>query len=200
MSELISCPNCRATNPGSAEWCGQCFTRLVEDGPLDPDPETIGAPAASPPTRTHWECKACGHDNEVQDSVCAVCGTTIFDSYGAGTDRKAADPEGALRRAIIFPGFGYPVLGLGAIGAVVGFLAVASAIVGVMMLLAGETVGLVLLVVFLAIWAVSIVDVVRMAGGERTPLLRPRVLSIVGGIVVAVLLLTVLAAFQSATS
>ena len=111
-----------------------------------------------------------------------------------------ADPEGALRRSIIFPGLGYSLLGYGAIGAVVGFLAVACALVGVMLLVAGELAGIFLLVIFVAIWAGSIFDIVQLARGGSEPLLRPRVLSVVGGVVVILLMVMVLLAFQSATS
>jgi hypothetical protein len=86
------------------------------------------------------------------------------------------------------------------IGVVAGFLAVAALVVGTMLLVADELIGLLLLAVFLALWATSVLDVARLAGGERVPLLRPRTLSLVGGIVVVLLLVTVAVAFQSATS
>jgi hypothetical protein len=128
-----------------------------------------------------------------------VCGTSIFDSYGATADAVYRDPEVALRRAIVFPGFGYSALGLGGVGAVVGFLAVACAVVGVMLLASGELVGLVLVATFGGLWAVSVFDVVQLARGGATSMLRPRVLSIIGGAVVGLLLLTVLVAFQEVT-
>lgn len=162
--------------------------------------ETTDAATLPTPTRSGWECRACSEINDVENSVCVACGLSIYDSYGADSGQKAADPETALRRSIIFPGFGYGSLGFGGIGMVTGFLAVASVIVGGMLVIAGELSGIVLIVTFVAIWAISVVDVIRLAQGEPVPLLRPRVLSVVGGIVVVLLLAMVLIAFQSATT
>jgi ribosomal protein L40E len=193
MPDLASCRHCGASNPQDAEWCGQCF------GVLSPEAATE-APAvvAVTPTRRGWECRSCGEENAVADSFCHACGTSIYDSYGARRE-SSADREAAVRRSFIFPGFGYGSLNLAGIGAVAGFLAIASLVVGAMLLVAGELVGLVLLAAFAALWAVSILDVARLSRGERVPLLRPRTLSFVGGLVVVLLLVTVAVAFQSAT-
>lgn len=195
MPELASCRHCGATNPLDAEWCGQCFGVLTSE-------VVAKAPTAvaDAPTRRGWECRACGEENAVAASLCRACGTSIYDSYGARSESFAVDPEAALRRSFIIPGFGYGSLDMAGIGVVAGFLAIASLVVGTMLLLAGELVGLPLLAVFVALWAVSIIDVARLARGERVPLLRPRMLSFVGGIVVLLLLVTVAVAFQSATS
>lgn len=188
MPELASCSNCGATNPIDAAWCGQCFGVLGES-----------VPEVAAPTRRGWECRACGNENDVAASLCLACGTSIYDSFGAMSESSAPDPVAARRRSLIFPGFGYGSLGMAGIGVVVGFLAIACLVVGTMLLLADELVGLVLLASFATLWAGSVVDVARLARGERVPLLRPRVLSFVGGTVVLLLLVTVVAAFQSAT-
>ena len=206
MSELVTCSHCGATNPSDAEWCGQCFGSLGSRPSESPEPLEAESPAAGPPetdqvpARSGWECRSCQSVNDVDKSECSVCGLSIYDSYGADSDRAASDPETALRRAIIFPGFGYGSLGFGGIGVVAGFLAVAALVVGGMLVIAGELIGIILIVAAVAIWAISIIDVVRLAQGEPVPLLRPRVLSIVGGFVVILLMATVMLAFQSATS
>lgn len=38
MAEQIRCPHCGATNRADAEWCGQCYERLIEPEP-EPEPE-----------------------------------------------------------------------------------------------------------------------------------------------------------------
>lgn len=208
MSELVTCSHCGATNPPDAEWCGQCFGSLGSRPSESPEPEAPGheSSAADPPAtgqgpvRSGWECRACQSVNDVDTSECSVCGLSIYDSYGAGSDQAAFDPETALRRSIIFPGFGYGSLGFGGIGVVAGFLSIAAMMVGGMLVIAGELIGIILIVAAVAIWVISIVDVVRLAQGEPVPLLRPRVLSIVGGFVFILLMATVMLAFQSATS
>ena len=200
MVDLHKCPQCGATNPIDAEWCGQCFSAFEVKRPEDEEPPPQPEPSAKAPLRRGWECRLCGHENDVELSSCEACGAAIFDSYGARESDRERDPEAALRRSFIFPGFGYGPLGHGAIGVIAGFLATASLVVGVMLLAAGELLGLFLLALFLMIWAVSVVDVIRLAQGEKEPLLRPRVLSIAGGLVVALLFLSVLVAFQAATS
>ncbi len=202
MSELVTCAHCGATNPPDAEWCGQCFGSLgsrPEDSESE-SPATDGPATGQAPARSGWECRACQTVNDVDRSECSVCGLSIYDSYGAEGERAAFDPETALRRSIIFPGFGYGSLGFGGIGLVAGFLAIAAMVVGGMLVIVGELIGVILIVAAVAIWAISIVDVVRLAQGEPVPLLRPRVLSIVGGFVVILLLTTVMLAFRSATS
>ena len=197
MSELSPCPACGASTPAAAEWCGHCCADLGSPPAASEEPESV---ELAEPTRAGWECRACGHDNDVAASVCERCGTSIYDSYGAASERAAADPEAALKRAVIFPGLGYSPLGYGGIGAVVGFLAVACGAVAVMLLVAGELIGLFLLLMFIGIWVASVMDIAQLARGGSEPLLRPRVLSALGGVVVIVLFLMVLLTFQSATT
>ncbi len=105
MSELVTCAHCGATNPPDAEWCGQCFGSLGSR-PEDSEPEspaTDGAATVQAPARSGWECRACQTVNDVDRSECSLCGLSIYDSYGAETERAAFDPETALRRSIIFP-------------------------------------------------------------------------------------------------
>ena len=47
MADSIRCPHCGALNRAEAEWCGQCYARLVEPEP-EPDPEPV-VDAVAPP-------------------------------------------------------------------------------------------------------------------------------------------------------
>lgn len=47
MTDTIRCPHCGALNRAEAEWCGQCYERLVEPEP-EPEPEPVPAVPSTP--------------------------------------------------------------------------------------------------------------------------------------------------------
>lgn len=110
----ITCPNCAARNPATAEWCSQCYDPLgsspvVEDVPAtrvaDPTlpPPAPAAPAGVDPVRrddtdlvagdgrfrtvdgvVEWRCATCDSWNPVDRLVCTVCATPLDGSSGPG--------------------------------------------------------------------------------------------------------------------
>ncbi|MEA2486774.1 MAG: hypothetical protein QOF16_428 [Actinomycetota bacterium] len=46
MEELVRCPNCGASNPRSATWCGQCQTPFAPSVPAE---QAVPSPSPSPP-------------------------------------------------------------------------------------------------------------------------------------------------------
>jgi hypothetical protein len=116
------CPTCGALVTPDAEWCGQCFTNLVEapagSGEVPPEPGSTPGPgptdvAAAPETsRTpHWTCPTCGEDNGLDVDPCPSCGTPFARLF---EDPRGA-PDVARGRAIgwslAYPGLGHRLVG-----------------------------------------------------------------------------------------
>lgn len=186
MTSAITCPACGAGNAPDAEWCNQCFTAFATEGAAQPEtaaPDTTADAPSSPPG---WTCAMCDHQNPVEVSICERCESPIFASFGRA-EINPMQPEAAVGRALIVPGWGHAALGLGAVGFLVGFLVLATLLAGLALGIGGVGVGWALVVVALAVWGVSVIDVTRLRSGEAQPLLRPRVMTVLGGLVMAVL-------------
>jgi ribosomal protein L40E len=201
-ARLLSCAHCGASNPAEAGWCGQCYSLFdapaaVDEAVLDVAAEVLAAVSAPTPDLApgEWSCRLCDAPNAVEDSVCASCGVSIFESI-APSSEDAPVADDVLRRGAWFPGLGYGLVGQSAVGLVVALLAVAAGVTGLSMALSGAPAGILLVAVCIGIWAVSALDAYRMAHGAPM-IMTPRALSLVGGVVVLVILATVAQAFTT---
>ncbi|MGH2693908.1 MAG: DUF6159 family protein [Actinomycetota bacterium] len=82
MTDIDTCPKCGGHNAPGAQWCGQCFARLVAPPPPPPPPQTsiqqiIGHGVRSGPTRPSdaggWACAVCQSVNPIGSDPCQVC-------------------------------------------------------------------------------------------------------------------------------
>src|SRR5687768_16998688 len=142
MADYVRCPNCGGLNPAEAEWCGQCLQRFVAPTPPPPPPppggDTAPGPAGAPvipgtsgaahtPASTavqkrgaftvteegiRWTCQRCEAENPLEESICAVCGTTFADSMRPPVERPVRDPNTVAMFSLFFPGAGHWYLGL----------------------------------------------------------------------------------------
>jgi hypothetical protein len=204
-ARLLSCAHCGASNPAEAGWCGQCYSRFdapatVDEAALDAAAEVLAEASAPVPESApgEWSCRLCDAPDAVEDSVCASCGVSIFDSIAPRTEDVPV-PEDVMRRGAWFPGLGYSLVGQSAVGVVVALLAVAAGVTGLSMALSGAPAGIALVVVCIGIWAVAAFDAYRMAKGASM-MMTPRALSVVGGIVVLIILVTVAQAFTTVSN
>lgn len=128
--DLERCPQCGASNPAGAAWCGQCLRRF--DRPV---PATIGVSiggnsavagteertlrtlrtTGGPTVRTRddgepvWVCPACETENELSASVCCRCGsafTSFFADPAADAQPRVA-PRSAIAMSAALPGAGH---------------------------------------------------------------------------------------------
>jgi ribosomal protein L40E len=159
------CPNCGALVSDDAEWCGQCFTSLREP---DPPPASPPAPAnttpataeatipqaAEPPSEepvgAFWPCPVCGARNPIVLEACEICGTP-FAAVMRGDTRRAADPQKAFARSLLFPGLGHAMLGYSIDGFARGAVFALSVCIAILLPLSVPTTGLVVLAVVLAV-------------------------------------------------
>lgn len=100
-------------------------------------------------------------------------------------------PGAAAGWSLVFPGLGHGKVGQGLLGAAIGLLTVTTLVFGLVLGFgpgAGGMASLLLLVV-VGLWAVAALDAYRWARGERDEiLLRPRVISVLAGLVLFVFL------------
>src|SRR2546428_2360784 len=113
MSDVVGrrCANCGALASSEAEWCGQCFTTL-----LQPEPEPVASthPGVDPdaPTKVAtWPCPVCGDENALELDACAVCGTPFGALFKQDEKGKKVDPKDAMVASLVFPGLGHRMLG-----------------------------------------------------------------------------------------
>ena len=142
------------------------------------------APASGPGT---WTCRACETENSVAVDACSVCGTTIYRTMGADTNEITLSQDQGLRLALV-PGLAHARLGDPVMGFIVGILVLACIGFSLLFITGGGPVwGLIGGLVGILTWAVSIFDVNQRIAGNA-PILRPRVMTILGGVVIVVIM------------
>ncbi len=134
-----------------------------------------------------WTCRTCETVNPMADDVCAVCGTTIFETMGAETDEITLTREQGLRMGLI-PGWAHARLGEPLLGLMIAILVAACVVFAIVFIQSGGAVwGLVVGLVGLLTWGVSLFDVNQRIAGAA-PILKPRVMTILGGVVIVVIM------------
>jgi predicted RNA-binding Zn-ribbon protein involved in translation (DUF1610 family) len=184
MVETVVCPQCGASNVHDAEWCGQCYARLTESEDDHPEDAVLQV----------WECAVCATEVSVAETACPTCGSDISTTL----DRTAeiADPSEALRSSFL-PGYGLSKVDRGGEGIIVAILGVFPVLGGLAIIVAGEPLGVLLVMCGIAIWIVSARDAYAVASGEE-PWLRPRALTFVAVIVLLVLAIALMRALPGA--
>jgi hypothetical protein len=186
------CPNCGALVTPDADWCGQCFTNLVERS----GPPTAPSPAPEPPAaleadddvpsgaasrRPHWTCPSCGEDNDIDADPCPSCGTPFARLFQ--DPRSTPDvPRGrAIAWSLAYPGLGHRLVGRTGEGVARGavFTLALGAILFLVVSSAGNSLGPILafLAVYglfgIAVYAFTALEAGHIADGGD-PLVSPR--------------------------
>lgn len=201
----MRCPACGATNPDGASWCGQCLHRFDEPAPrAEPAPAAPvgGAPAAAPAPASptggaaegfrrvgddlEWACPSCGVFNRLEDTDCAVCGTSFVDRFRPQEPEPPRNWSQAVALSLAAPGAGH--LAVGRYGSGVARLVLFFTwVIGAILLGggagSGATPAIVPLLVGAAImWAGTLVDLQRLQRGEDELLTGRRLLWLVIGV------------------
>ncbi len=218
----MRCPDCGARNTGSAAWCTQCFASLrsaapsAEAAPAPPPPPPGVTDTAAPAEAAardirvrgedvEWRCAACDAWSPLEEPVCTVCAAPRRGFGGDGSPATSptapADQTTAVVASVLLPGLGHLLRGRVGTGLarMVLWLLWGGGGLAVLLGSGGGMAAAVLLLAALLVWAVTLVDLQRLAGG-RPPLATGRVLawSVVG--VTLVLALVALAAAAGAGS
>ena len=127
------CPRCRALNPASAPWCGQCLEPLGSEGagetntePAAGVPQGAAAPSRSESSRAGgsgvfgvgpegitWTCRVCDSVNPFELRTCSVCGATLAATLREPEqERPERDPGKTALMSLFLPGAGHAYLGL----------------------------------------------------------------------------------------
>lgn len=210
MAAHVTCPVCGARNAAGAPWCGQCYTPFrSSDQAEEKADETFGVgehqdtgqlelllPPAKPqePTGATWTCRVCDAVNPIEETNCWVCGLSIFESFEPKPE--PVDAAQAVRRAILLPGFGHAAAGQSLLGGSIALLVVLSLLFGVMLLVSrAVSAGVTLVILAIGVWAVSILDAYRWSRGETSDvLLRPRIVTMLVGVLVTVIIIAAVSA------
>lgn len=186
-------------NAAGADWCSLCASPLggvatepplavaTEERPPPPSdgPETE-APTPSEPTADGWACPRCSATNPVAVDVCETCGSSIFEAFGAGEERRR-DRTRAAERAWV-PGAGHHALGDGATAAMVVAVLALTLGLGALVLTTSAltSVGLFCLVAAGGVWAAAWWDVRQRLAGQPSLLTPGRLLYTALGLLVVV--------------
>lgn len=205
----MRCRSCGATNPDSAQWCGQCLTRFDAPAP-SPAVATTTAPAAGTDEQTvasgnfrrrgeeiEWACPSCGEFNSIDLQNCAVCGTGFVEQFRADEVEADHNWSQALLLSAAAPGAGHLAVGRYGQGSARLVLFLAWALGAVVLSGGGAPrAGLVvapLALGALTLWSVTLLDVYRLGRGEAEVLTGRRLT----WLVVAVLGLLIVGVFAS---
>ncbi|MFQ5968466.1 MAG: hypothetical protein ACE5MI_12790 [Acidimicrobiia bacterium] len=194
MAEPRACPVCGASNPAGADWCGQCYARFGEHERATAEVAVVGA--GSTPAKEGrsaapiWTCTVCEEVNPISATECSVCGSSMLESSGATTSQFDIEPAVAVLWSAI-PGAGLAKAGQGLLGLSAGLLIGMALSAGALFLPTGaDGIGVVLILVGLVVWGITAHDAHRFATGDTEGvLLRPRILTFVGGGVIALMAL-----------
>ena len=229
MADYVRCPNCGGLNPAEAEWCGQCLQRFVARTPPPPPPPPGGGatprPAGGPapsgisgeaqtPASTvvqkrgaftvteagiRWTCQRCDAENPLEESICAVCGTTFADSMRPPVERPVRDPNTVALYSLFFPGAGHWYLGLKGSAIARGILSTWVVVVALLSAIGGS---MLMATVFglgaFALWGLAAHDGYREARGETgAVILKPRMfVYVVIGLLLLMVMMLVTTSFQ----
>lgn len=137
----MRCPRCGARNPGSAQWCGQCFASL-EPGPAASAPAAPTEPEQAEPTPPvpsphapaqpqpgsgqgaphfrqsgdgiDWRCEVCDTWNPIERTSCTVCGAAFSRTVAEPAERGPlvdVPPAVPVLATAVLPGAGHVLLG-----------------------------------------------------------------------------------------
>lgn len=159
--------------------------------------DTQEADAVAEASGATWTCQTCDAVNPVALNLCSVCGTSIFEAFGATEDGKPEITERQATLWALIPGMGHSKAGFGLLGLTVamliGFTFFSSVgLIASSQLVASAFFGL----VTMALWGVSIVDAVALSDG-RKPLLEGRVITYLAGGLVAIIIILVISQLGS---
>jgi predicted RNA-binding Zn-ribbon protein involved in translation (DUF1610 family) len=126
MATTDRCPNCGALVSPDAEWCGQCYEPLRREEAASVTSGAIGARrdrttgAVETPgggglefgeDHASWTCPVCGETNDLEASVCTICGTQFARLFVEPEEPPKLDPERAAIWSLVLPGLGHWKLG-----------------------------------------------------------------------------------------
>ncbi|MEA2557447.1 MAG: Double zinc ribbon [Actinomycetota bacterium] len=213
----VRCTSCGALVTPDAEWCGQCFTPL-KSTPVSREElaATVGikireelpregtgpVPTSGPKPHLTWPCPACEHENDIELSLCEVCGTPFAALMKADETPVRVEPKEALTWSLVYPGLGHGKAGRGADGVARGTLFTLSWILLLVVALAGfgsvgqDVMAGFYLITTLTVYLGSAAEAYRIAQGRGT-LVSSRALlwGTVGLLLVSIGLLAIAATF-----
>lgn len=186
MEQLVSCPDCGASNAPDAKWCNQCYTSFTLPRAGSESPET----ARPPQPATGWSCVICEGVNSPHSSECETCGTSIFASFK--TEPEKADPLTALRSSVV-PGLGLVRVGMSLEGVLTAVLVTFAIGTGFSIVVAGSAGGYVLLLVGIMAWLVAARDSYVVASGSPSDAwLQGRTISLMAAVMVLIAAILIL--------
>lgn len=204
----LKCPTCGATNADSAVWCNQCYSPFSQPAPVsDSSPivdagtadgvatiETVGRAIATrqmpDPTGAGWTCKSCDSPNPLDTNDCTVCGASIYETFGAEQkDRPDVAPRTVLLWALFLPGMGHVKTGNGLLGLTMAALVVFSGIAAAALASTSQGAAAAFFgVAHLVLWAISVIDAMALANGNRPMLYGRRITFVAGGLVLVIII------------
>lgn len=193
MVERVVCQQCGASNVHDAAWCGQCYSRLIEPE----EPELQREPQEAPSevdSRQGWVCGVCATEVSVAETVCPTCGEDIYTTLS--TTSEMADPAEALSASAL-PGYGLAKVDHAGEGIIIAILVTFTVFGGLAIVIAGEPLGVLLVLCGIAIWVISARDAYAIASGEDA-WLQPRALTFTAVIVLIVLAIALMRALPGA--
>ena len=214
----LKCSTCGATNADSAIWCNQCYASFaepkaeVEAPPVVTDlapsqPERSAEAGGSvvtrqlpDPTGAGWTCKSCDSPNPIDSNECTVCGASIYNTFGAEEkERPDVEPRSILLWALFLPGMGHAKTGNGLLGLTLAALILFSGIAAASFASGSQVAAASFFgIAHLGLWAVSVVDALSLANGNR-PMLYGRRITIVAGTLVSVIIVQVISQLGGST-
>jgi ribosomal protein L40E len=201
--DLVRCPDCGAANPAGAGWCGQCLRRFGAAGPSDAEPmiaraepSIVTAPqrrSAGPLVQVRegeepvWTCPACEAVNPLSAATCARCGsefTSFFPTEPVARPARVST-NAAIGLSAALPGIGHWAFHDAPAAVARGLLYLWSLGIAVMLLARPPAaaralvrgVGACFALSAAAIWLLSMLETLRLAGGNRRPIVPPKSLT-----------------------
>ncbi len=139
--------------------------------------------------RRTWQCRFCETRVALTETECPACQQSIYDTFGGSEAGPPPIDQAAALRWAAAPGAAHIRLGQGILGVSIGLAILISAGFGMLVMTSGKVAhGSLLVFIALTTWLASIHDVFRITRNEPDEvLLRPRVISVLAGVVFMVI-------------
>jgi ribosomal protein L40E len=199
IPDLLRCPECGASNPAGAGWCGQCLRRFdaepasearaAQPSIVSSIRTTAGGPVvhAREGEEPVWSCPACDTENPLSSDACSRCGSAFTSFFPREPEHAGAraSAKAAIAFTAVLPGAGHWVYRDVPAAIARSLLYVWSVGIAILLLArppaAGRAlvrgIGVCFALTAAGLWLISMLEVMRLGEGDRRPLIPPKALT-----------------------
>lgn len=138
--------------------------------------------------RVRWVCPSCDTVNDIESGSCRICGTVmarLFAPEEPTKEKKTRKRSATVALSAVLPGLGHVAEGSAPTGVSRALLYLWTVGISILLITRApvkgrgvvQAVGIVFAAAAAGIWLVSLAESYRLASGDATPLVKPRIIT-----------------------